>query len=337
VVGLHQVAAQVRFQRAVVVGKIRKSVSAHGAKVGMLPHRMKPLAASLLFAAAAAQAANPYLEEGRRLYGKLQFKEALTQLSIAKDVPSLDAKEKAEVLDLLARCEVAEGRREEAQRHYEELLGIDWRAELPRDLSPKILETFDEAKRHVFEPDFVAFRGLGAAPGVARAEVVDPWHEVAEVRWVHRAANTPRWVQAAVPIQDHLFVIDLAGQGEPWLAWYAEARRADGVVLAHWRSETEPQVYSESLGIATPQAAPEPARGHRLASAILGGVALVAIATGGLLAQQSRSDAAAAQGQPWADQAIAQHSRALTEARVSIAAFAGAGGVALAGAVLFVW
>jgi hypothetical protein len=287
-----------------------------------------------------ALAANPYLEQGRRLYEAAQFKDALAKLAVARDVPTNDVREKAEILDLLARCEVAEGQRESAERHYEELLGLKPHHVLPKDLSPKIGEVFDDAKRHLFEPDFVAFRPLPAAPGAARAELVDPWGQVAQVLWSRRPTPTAKWIQTPVAVQEHQIALPLAAQNEAWLAWYCEARRQDGVTLARWGSPLDPQIFSElGAGVAGSKgpSAPPPPRARRAIGIALGAVAVAAAVVGTVLELQSRSDATGSQAQPWADQALTQRGRAFGEARGAIAGFAGAGAAAGAGLVLLVW
>ena len=65
----------------------------------------------LLVQLAFAQPGNPYLEKARELARDLRFADAISELEIAKQVPGLDVQQRREVVELLARCQVAEGRR----------------------------------------------------------------------------------------------------------------------------------------------------------------------------------------------------------------------------------
>jgi hypothetical protein len=110
--------------------------------------------------------------------------------------------------------------------------------------------------------------------------------------------------------------------------------------LAALGTLTNPQSYSAL----PPAAMPGPVRAvdpelhrARVAGIALGAAAVLATVAGAYLAVQSHQDALAAQTEMWADQATAEHARALGEGRGAIGALAGAGACALAGGVLFVW
>ncbi|MFP2909048.1 hypothetical protein ACLESD_29200 [Pyxidicoccus sp. 3LFB2] len=150
------------------------------------------LAVTLLVVLGQAAPANPYLEQARTRYEALRFAEAVELLELAEQVPSSTGAQRLDILELRARCELAEGRRAEAEATYERMLMLDPRAEPPSDLSPKILETFQAVKARLFPAGYVALKDLPAAEGLVRVEVVDPWRRVEAVvlRWRGRATRT---------------------------------------------------------------------------------------------------------------------------------------------------
>src|SRR5688572_29120142 len=79
---------------------------------------------------ALALQANPYLDEGRALFKKVRFVEALQQLTLARQVSSSTPEERREVLDLLARTYLAVGREREAAEAFTDLLRDDPHAQL---------------------------------------------------------------------------------------------------------------------------------------------------------------------------------------------------------------
>src|SRR4051812_49420942 len=92
--------------------------------------------------ALSSAAANPYLEDAKRLYSQMQFDDALKRLQLARRVPSDDPLAQAEILDWLGRCQVAEGQRAAAEATFDELVSIaPWYA-IDAQASPKIREVY---------------------------------------------------------------------------------------------------------------------------------------------------------------------------------------------------
>src|SRR5436309_1922884 len=86
--------------------------------------------------------ANPYLEEGRKLYGAMQYEQAAARLKLAAEVPTSSLDERRAAFDLLARTLAALGRTDEADGAYAALLAKDPEAPGPDEASPKIRSLF---------------------------------------------------------------------------------------------------------------------------------------------------------------------------------------------------
>ncbi|MFP2933336.1 hypothetical protein ACLESO_50955, partial [Pyxidicoccus sp. 3LG] len=151
------------------------------------------LAVTLLVVLGQAAPANPYLEQARARYEALRFSEAVELLELAERAPSSTRAQHLDILELRARCELAEGRRQEAEATYERMLMLDPRAEPPADLSPKILETFQAVKARLFPAGYAALKQLPAAEGLVRVEVVDPWRRVDAVVLHWRGPRDADW------------------------------------------------------------------------------------------------------------------------------------------------
>ncbi len=70
----------------------------------------------------AAQPSSPWLSEARALVEQLRFADAIARLEIARQVRSLEPSERRAVLELLAYCQVAEGKRDAAEATYTSML-----------------------------------------------------------------------------------------------------------------------------------------------------------------------------------------------------------------------
>ncbi|HLL55512.1 MAG TPA: hypothetical protein VK447_18275 [Myxococcaceae bacterium] len=294
----------------------------------------------VLLCGAPAFAANRYLERARALYADLEFSAARQQLEIARQVPTNDPREQREVLDLLARCQVAEGKRAAAEKTFAELLALDPHFEPPRDVSPKILDAFGAAKARIFAPGFVQLVELPAPTGLARAELVDPWHRVDQLVRRYRPAGAPEWQEQRLTPEQGLVVIDFGQVGQQW---YLEARAADGSVVAQLGSEQAPRRFETLTRDALPSAAApgvektEPPRWGRAGAWGAAGVAVLAGVAGGYLQATSIQSAQAARDEPWSDLARQHHARARAQAGWATGLFIGAGVSAAAATVFFSW
>ncbi len=282
---------------------------------------------------------NPYLDEARKHYEALRFAEALEQLRIARQVPTNDAAEKREILDLLARCQVAEGQRAEAEATFSDLLAQEPAFELPRSVSPKIREAFDTAKRRLYPPDFAALEALPAPPGQARARLVDPWAQVATVVLITRAETGGVWKESPATLEEGVAVLSLAREGQK-VEWYAEARRADGRALAALGSERAPLAFEavpeQALGLGAVAVEHRPL-GRTVAASIATALGAGALIAGVALQLKSAASHEEAVREEQFTPAQRLQERAVLEASWSAGLFAGAGVAGVAAGVLWVW
>jgi hypothetical protein len=295
---------------------------------------------------AAAAPANPYLEEGRRLVKELQFAEAIEQLRVARQVPELSSTQQLEVLELLGRCQVAEGARADAEASFAQLLALAPNAELDRKLSPKILEVFDAVKQRLYPPDFVRLTPEAARAGQAVLTLVDPWGRVGAVV-VLRRSNGAEVTEQPVELKNGRATIELEAAPGQTLEWWVEARDLTGNVLAGFGSAQSPQQYSVPAVVTTglfgggPPAPPTP-RLQRVSAWLAVAAAVGAGVAGGVLQVRSASFARAARDNTrppgdWSDTARAAQASALSEATWATGLFVGAGVAGATGVVLFAW
>lgn len=281
---------------------------------------------------------NPYLEDARRLYASQRFGLARERLELARQVPSDDRAQKEQVLDLLARCYIAEGQRGEAQRAYVELLELsaNWAPEA--DVSPKIRDVYELARAQSFPPGYVALQVEPDGNRASRIKLVDPWRRVRALLLKEGPRSERRAPES--------FRVGLAiNAREP--AWSVDALAEDGAVLQRWSSapqaapELSPSVVPGSATL--PPAAPEPARaeasapGRRWAAWLVAGLSVSAGVGAGVMQARSSAAAERARNEPWSDAARAHQARAVADADVAAVLAAGAlvaGGTSV---VLFVW
>lgn len=280
-------------------------------------------------------AANPYLADAKTFYSQARFEEALASLELARKVPSGDAAQKLEVLDLLARCQVAAGRSKEAEATYVEYLTLRPKAEIDRSLSPKILEAFDAAKSRLYPPDYLAIEPLPAPPGRLMFRLVDPWGKAASLVLGWRVGMGGAWNRLELLPSEESFGHDVESAGAE-VAWFVEAHDASGREVAF--AGTRPGLEEPPKLALT---APSPA-GAKVSSNqatlrwALAGVALAAAAGGAYLWKQSVDSEQQAQLEEWGDSAQRHHSRAVVEQRWAIGLAVGSG-AAVACAVLLTW
>ncbi|MCY1023919.1 hypothetical protein [Pyxidicoccus sp. MSG2] len=306
------------------------------------------LAVTLLVVLGQAAPANPYMEQARARYEALHFSEAVELLELAEQVPSRTRAQHLDILELRARCELAEGRRQEAEATYERMLMLDPRAEPPADLSPKILETFQAVKARLFPAGYVALKQLPAAEGLVRVEVVDPWRRADAVVLHWRGPRDADWRPLRARPDAECCVFQLPGGGPGPVRWYVEAQGPDGNGLTRLGAPEAPQEWTRGMApLPPPGAGPGDVHGDRESSTTprlrrtLGWVSLgvaVAAGVGGTWLQvRSGESHDAASRAEWAGDSRRHSDRARTQAGWATGLFIGGGAAALGGGYLLTW
>lgn len=291
-----------------------------------------------------AQPANPYLEAARGLARELKFAEAIAQLKVARQVPDLQGAQRVEVLELLARCQIAEGNRADAEAAFTELLSLEPEHELDREAtSPKIVAVFDEVKRRLFPDERVSLVEESAPPGRVRARVVDPFKRVRRAELVTRTGAGP-WVSEPLTVGDRL--LDLPAPTAPGAearAWYLRLVGDSDEVLATLASAEAPRTSPARLvSVETSAPADGGLAPTKVAALVSAGLAVVAVGVGtGLqLNAQALDRAARDASRPpgdWADTARATHADAVAQARWSVGLLVTGGVAAASATALFLW
>ncbi len=232
--------------------------------------------------ALSAQPASPWLDEARVLVEQLRFADAIGRLEVARQVLSLESEELRQVLELLAYCQVAEGRRDAAEATYTTMLQADPWMQLKS--SPKVMEAFEAAKTRLFPADYVRLEQKVAAPGFAAFTLIDPWIRVRAVILFERR-DAGQWEQTVLTEETgHAYRFPSSVTGEEQLAWYVEAH-TETAVAAHVASRETPRVLKgarqEPLAVIAPPL-PKVMPASRVAGIVVLslGVAIGAVATG---------------------------------------------------------
>ena len=239
-----------------------------------------------------ALAANPHLDEGRRLYEQLKYPEAEARLKIAAQAPNNSEAEQAQISDLLARAMIAQGRANDAERTYSELLAKQSDAPDPAGASPKVREIFLRAKRSVYPDGFVRIQRLPSPAGRLEVELIDPWKRVSALT-LQLSKGAAAWAPSAMAITARHAGADLSpAPGETW-RYRVEATDAGGTVVASLGTREAPLTF-ESLpaNVTThaPAVAEAPKGPTRWPAFVVGALALAAIGTGTGFAISSSSD-----------------------------------------------
>lgn len=293
---------------------------------------------------ALAQTANPYLDLAREKARELKFAEAITQLQVAKQVPDLELAQRLEVFELLAKCQIAEGNRAEAEAAFSELFAIAPEHELDRgSTSPKILAIFDEVKERLFPNRQVSLVEEMAPPGRLRLRVVDPFRRVTAAELVLRRGDGP-WETRALTIEKKVLDVISPTATADTVFWFIRVK-ADDATVASFGSEETPRVSERRKRPELPPEAEEAPHGlapTTVAGIVAGAVAIVAagVATALQLNAQALDRAARDPSKPpgdWADTARAAHADAVTQANWSIGVFATGGVAAVSAVVMFAW
>jgi hypothetical protein len=288
-----------------------------------------------------SQAPNPYLDQGRTLARSLLFAEAIEQLKVARQVPNMERAQRLEVLELLGKCEVAEGRREDAEDAYTELLGLEPAYELDEKASPKMQQLFLAVKHRLYPEPWLKVLPQPAGPGEALVKVVDPYHRSAVLMFRTRR-DGGAWEDRPMGLDGAAARLPLEVEPGHTLDWYAEARDSTGSALGSWGTAAEPQhvVGTGTVGPVLVESGTP--RLKRAPAWIAVAVAVVAAGAGATLQAISLDEAKAAHDRTkppgdFSDTARAAEARANTDAAVATGFFIGAGVAAGAGVVLFAW
>jgi hypothetical protein len=300
--------------------------------------------ALLAAAAVMAQTQNTYLDEGKRLFNELKYADAIVQLQVARQVPGLSDAQTVEVLDLLARSQVAEGRRADAEKSYGDLLLLAPSFTPDRSLSPKILEAFDAAKARVFPKDYFKLEPIASAPGIARLRIIDPWNRAGAFELDSRLEGDPAWQLDTVTAQDGVLTLKLEAPPLRTLEWYVVARNAaGGDIVGGFGTSHEPQrlavplVNAAQTPIVTTTSTP---RLQRPFGWILAAAAVAAAGVGALFQVFSLNESTLAHDRTrtqYAVDARTLQSAAVRDASIATACFIGAGVFAVGGTLVFVW
>lgn len=200
------------------------------------------LSLALLGLLSSGLAANPYLDEGRRLYSAVRYKQAEEKLRLATQVPTSTPAEKREAFDLLARTLAAQGRMDEGELVYAELLRMDPYVPSPEDAAPKIAALFLRAKKRIYPGQFVLLRELPSSPGQVEVAVTDPWGIVAQVT-LYRWSEEESFQAQELSVDDHRARAQLNETGVGGShTWYLEASGKGGEILASLGTAEQPRV-----------------------------------------------------------------------------------------------
>ncbi len=282
-------------------------------------------------------AANPYLDEGQKLFEGLRYPEAEARLKTARQVPTSTPEERRRVYDLLARSVAAQGRMGETEGLYAELLAKDPDAPPPQGVSPKIREAYTRAKERVYPPPYAQLTLLPAAPGRLELSLVDPWQEVTRVVLATSEGTSP-FVETALPPRGRQYESALP-HAPAGLRYYVEARSAQGKVLASLGTQAAPLRAAQAGPAAAVTLTPEqpaPAGPARWPAWVVGGATVAALATGVAMAVSASSDDARAHTSTEARDARALSASAQGKA-VAANILVGAAIVGGAGTALLVW
>lgn len=286
-----------------------------------------------------AQPANPWLDEARARADALDFAGAIERLSVARTVPGLSASQQQELLELLARCQVAEGLRADADNTWAELLkanpGYEPNA---ATTSPKIVESFEAVKKRLFPPSWVRLEEVEATVGRAAFRLVDPWHLVSSVQLSQRLDGGP-WQTSTLSAQGVDYSFPVVVNAGSTLEWYLEALGRE-TVLARSADAQVPHVVSVPALVVAPVVIKSTVR--PVLGWVLVGAAVVAAGVGTGLQVNGWSMRLAARdaSQPpgdWADTAQAAEKTGRSQTTWATGLFIGAGVLGLAGTGVLAW
>lgn len=220
------------------------------------------------------------LVEARELVQQLQFGPAIELLSSTSLRSDVSPAELNAIRELLAYCQVAEGRKEDAETTYRALLEDAPATELSRESSsPKVLEIFRATKAKMYPKDYVRIQELPASAGLVKLVLIDPWSQIHTVTLFERH-NHGTWLARDLDTDSQLsFSLQPRAGGQ--VEWYVEAR-SEAKIVARVGSAEAPHIISVPQLEVVPQpdsSAPKLRRGAGLVTLGLGVVA-AAVAAG---------------------------------------------------------
>lgn len=288
------------------------------------------------------QAPNAALDDARRFAAALRFSDALERLAVAAVDRDLTQQQQHELVELSARCLMAEGQRDAALEVFSRQLRLEPDYEPNREATPpKVLEVFDAAKQQLYARDFVQLERLRAPAGRVTVKLVDPWHRARLVQR-HERRGAGGWVELPLELNAGLGSFDAVVPAGATLEWYVEVRGAEQELLAHLGTADEPQVVA-GLPVEVVAVLDQPvATGRRSVGWVLVGAAAVAVAvaTGLQINGWNLRTAARDPSRPpgeWADTAQRAETEGVRQTTWATSLFVGAGvGVGL-GVGLVTW
>lgn len=188
-------------------------------------------------------AANPYLEEARKLVDSMQYQKARERLEYARQATTSTREERRETYQLLARTWAAEGDLARTEAAFSELLAGDPTAPAPQQAPPRIRDAFRRAKERLYPPDFVALESRPAPAGRVELALKDPWSRVRSVT-LQQARGDDAFEASPLPLNDEAIggtALAAPAPGVP-TRWFAEARGEKDEVLARLGSAEQPFV-----------------------------------------------------------------------------------------------
>jgi pentatricopeptide repeat protein len=252
-------------------------------------------------------ATNPYLDESRVLMDALQFEEALAKLNWARQSTANSVNERREIYTLMAKAHAAQGRLEEAERAFRELLVEDPSAPEP-DEAPRIKKAFVAAKLGLYPKDSVRLEERQAPVGTVDLELFDPWKIAAQL--IVSESNGGAFVKRVVPLVGGHGRTVLQPTDAQRIAWFAEVLDATSRTVASVGSPQEPRLF-----VRASQAQPATkVRRFNWPFWVLVGVSAAAVTVGSILAAQVPQTSAAAQRSDSAEETRALDAKAQREA-----------------------
>jgi hypothetical protein len=250
--------------------------------------------------------ANPFLDEGRRLYDGMLYEKATAQLRLAAEAPTSTREERRQAVDLLARSLAAQGLNDQSEREYARLLDRDPNAPAPADASPKIRAAFQRAKARLYPADFVSLSQVAATTASVEVDVLDPWQKVRQLT-LESSQGSGAFEKQRMEYKDGRASGRFGTLRDAPVRYCVLAQGEEDRVLARLGSEEKPlllprpesdttvaetQVPSEAIITRHLERVPP----SRTPAWVLGGAAVAAVIAGTAFAVSSNHDVQAAHG-----------------------------------------
>ncbi len=251
-------------------------------------------------------ATNPYLDESRALMDTLQFEEALAKLNWARQSTANSVGERREIYALMAKAHAAQGRMEEAERAFRELLVEDPAAPEP-DEAPRIKKAFLAAKRGLYPKDSVRIDERQAPAGSIDLELFDPWKAAAQL--ILSESTGGDFAMRVIPLVGGHGRTVLQPIDAQRIAWFAEVLDATSHTVASVGTRQEPRIFNR-----TSQEPTTTVKRFNWPFWVSVGVSAAAVTVGAILAAQVPQTVASAQRSDSAEETRALDAKAQREA-----------------------